>query len=168
MPQSTISNRPSVLEDRHVATDLLDAAQRHDAQRSVGQGRGQLQSIVAHVVRLASWAGFPLGAVPTGGSTRRYGRRMTTLALDDSTIKNTAIGIIIGVIILGIIMSLVIQAIVGRIIVIVLALVVAFVVYKQRDNLEQRVKNCDTNLSFFGFHVQTSDSVKQACATAKR
>ncbi len=38
-PQSTISSRPAVLEDGHVAADLAEAAERDDAQTAFGKRR---------------------------------------------------------------------------------------------------------------------------------
>jgi hypothetical protein len=84
-------------------------------------------------------------------------------ALDESTVKNAAIGIIVVLLVVGIGLSLIIQAIVGRIIVLVVAIVLGIVVWSQRSSLENKVKNCDTNVSFFGYHVQLSKSVKAHC-----
>jgi hypothetical protein len=84
-------------------------------------------------------------------------------ALDESTVKNAAIGIIVVLLVVGIGLSLIIQAIVGRIIVLVVAIVMGIVVWSQRSSLENKVKNCDTNVSFFGYHVQLSKGAKAHC-----
>ncbi|MBV9592569.1 MAG: hypothetical protein JO147_02035 [Actinobacteria bacterium] len=84
-------------------------------------------------------------------------------AFDDNAVKNTSIGVIIGVVVIGLIIGLIVKAIVGRIIVLVVVVALGVWVWTQRAQIEDKVKKCDTNLSFFGFHVQMSNSVKERC-----
>lgn len=88
---------------------------------------------------------------------------MSAMALNDAQIRNVSIGTIVAVVIVGLILCLFIHAVVGRIIVLLVVIGLGVLVWSQRVTIENHVKNCDTNVSFFWVHVQLSDSVQARC-----
>jgi uncharacterized membrane protein len=89
---------------------------------------------------------------------------MTMLsALDSGQIGKIGIGVIVGLVVLGALISLVITAIVGRILVLVVVVVLGVLVWQQRASIQDHVKKCDPNMSFFGVHVNAPQSVVDQC-----
>jgi hypothetical protein len=84
-------------------------------------------------------------------------------ALDSSQIGKVGIGVIVGIVVIGFLLSLVITAIVGRIIVLVIVVALGAFVWQQRSAIQDHVKKCDLNMSFFGVHVHAPDSVVKQC-----
>jgi protein-S-isoprenylcysteine O-methyltransferase Ste14 len=84
-------------------------------------------------------------------------------ALDAGQVKNLALAAIIAVIVIGLILSLVISALVGRIIALVVMIGLAILLWTQRQSVADHVKNCNTNVSFLGYHVSLSQSDKSKC-----
>jgi undecaprenyl pyrophosphate phosphatase UppP len=88
---------------------------------------------------------------------------MVSHALDAGQVKNLAIGAIVVVVVVGLILGLVISALIGRLIVLVVVVVLGVLLWTQRSEVEKRVKDCNTNVSFFGYHVSLSQSDQQRC-----
>ncbi len=88
---------------------------------------------------------------------------MVTEALSTDQLKNVALGGIIGVVVIGLIVALLVQAIIARIIVVAVVVVLAVVFYTQRTTIENRVKDCNSNVSFLGFHATLSQSAQTHC-----
>lgn len=88
---------------------------------------------------------------------------MTSLALDSDQIGKIGIGVIVGVVVIGILLSMIITAIVGRIIVLVVVVGLAVFAWQQRATIQDHVKNCDVNMSFFGFDVKLPADVQKIC-----
>lgn len=87
-------------------------------------------------------------------------------ALNAANITTVGVVVIIALIVIGVLLSLLVTALIGRLIVAVVVVVLAIVVWQQRGHIQDRVnsKVCDTNATFFGIHVDASDSVRKACA----
>ena len=85
-------------------------------------------------------------------------------ALDAGQVKNLALGAIVAVVVVGLVLGLLISALVGRLIVLVVVVVLGVLLWTQRSEVEKRVKDCNSNVSFFGYHVALSPSDQQKCA----
>jgi hypothetical protein len=85
------------------------------------------------------------------------------LALDSDQIGKIGIGVIVGVVVIGILLSMIITALVGRIIVLVVVVGLAVFAWQQRATIQDHVKKCDLNMSFFGFDVHAPADVVQHC-----
>lgn len=84
-------------------------------------------------------------------------------AFSSDQIGKVAIGLIVAVVVIGFVLGLVLNAIVARIIVAVVAIGLAVLVWTQRTSLENRVRNCDTDVSFVGVHVNLSSAAQSRC-----
>jgi hypothetical protein len=89
-------------------------------------------------------------------------------ALSSTSIGAIGIGTIVVVVVIGIILALVISALVARVLVVLVVVALAVIVWQQRSSVENAVKNCKTNLSFFGVQVDVPNSVRQACRNVTR
>ena len=87
------------------------------------------------------------------------------LALNAGDITKIGVGVIVVLVVLGIIASLLITAISGRILVLLGVVVLAVGVWQQRTSIENKIDKRDCNFSFFGYHFDPPDSLKQYCAT---
>jgi protein-S-isoprenylcysteine O-methyltransferase Ste14 len=90
---------------------------------------------------------------------------MSMDALDAAQVKNLALGAIVVVVVIGLILGLLISALVGRLIVLVVVVVLAALLWTQRTSVENRVKSCNSNVSFLGYHVAFSKSDQLKCQT---
>jgi hypothetical protein len=88
---------------------------------------------------------------------------MTDVALSSDQISGLSIGVIIAVVVLGLIVGLIVNAIVARVVIAVVAVGLAVLVWTQRTSLENRVRDCDTNVSFVGVHVNLSSAAQSRC-----
>lgn len=88
---------------------------------------------------------------------------MSMLALDVDQAKNLALGGIVVVVVVGLILGLVISALIGRLVVLVIVVIVVALLWTQRSSVENRVKDCNSNVSFFGNHVALSAGDQQKC-----
>jgi hypothetical protein len=52
--------------------------------------------------------------------------------------------------------------------VVLVVVALAVIVWQQRSSVENAVKHCKTNLSFFGVHVDVPKSVTQTCRNFTR
>jgi len=86
-------------------------------------------------------------------------------AIDSSDITKIGIGVIVALVVLGFLLSLVLTAIVARVIILVVVVGLGIFVWQQRTTIEDHVKKCDLNMTFFGVHVNAPDSVVQHCQT---
>jgi hypothetical protein len=89
-------------------------------------------------------------------------------ALSSTSIGAVGIGTIAVIVVLGIILALVVSALIARVLVLLVVVVLAVVVWQQRSSIENAVKHCKTNLSFFGVHVDVPGHVRQACRAVTR
>jgi hypothetical protein len=62
---------------------------------------------------------------------------------------------------------MVITAIVGRVIILAIVVGLGIWVWQQRGHVKDEINShkCNLNATFFGFHLDAPDSVKQACHT---
>jgi hypothetical protein len=111
----------------------------------------------------ASWLG--LARYP---QLARYRDRVSEVALSTDQIGTLAIGVIVGVVLLGFVVGLIVNAIIARIVIALVVIGLGVLVWTQRTSLENRVKNCDTNVSFFGFHTTLSTATQARCGQLQR
>jgi hypothetical protein len=71
--------------------------------------------------------------------------------------------VIAGLVILGAVMSLIITKIVGRIVILVIVVVLGGAVWNQHTSIQNKVKNCDLNMTFFGVKVKLPPDVQAQC-----
>jgi hypothetical protein len=90
----------------------------------------------------------------------------TVEALNVEDITKVGVIVTIALVVIGLLLSILITAIVGRIIVAVVVIVLAVFVWQQRSHVEDKINknDCDLSATYFGFHLDAPDSVKQACA----
>jgi hypothetical protein len=88
---------------------------------------------------------------------------MGEYALDAGQVKNLAIGATVVIVVIGLILGLLISALIGRLVVLVVVVVLGALLWTQRAEVEKRVKDCNSNVSFFGYHVSLSPSDEQKC-----
>jgi uncharacterized metal-binding protein len=89
-------------------------------------------------------------------------------AIDSSDITKIGIGVIIALVVLGFLLSLVITAIIGRVIIVVVVVVLGIFVWQQRSSIQDNVKKCHLDMSFFGITINAPDSVVQHCQTLQK
>ncbi len=85
-------------------------------------------------------------------------------ALSTDQIGTIAVVAIVALVVVGLVVGLVMNKAVGRAVLAILVIGLAIVVWTQRSSLEDRVKKCDTNVTFFGFHVNLSSAAQARCA----
>jgi hypothetical protein len=90
------------------------------------------------------------------------------VALSSDQIGKLAIGVIVGVVLLGFIAGRIVNAVIARIIIALVVIGVGVLVWSQRNSIETRVKNCDTNISFFGFHTTLGTTAQARCGQLQR
>jgi hypothetical protein len=93
---------------------------------------------------------------------------VTVSALSSTSIGALGLGTIAVIVVLGIILALVVSALIARVLVVVVVVALAVVVWQQRSSIETAVKNCKTNLSFFGVHVDVPSHVQRTCRNLTR
>ena len=86
-------------------------------------------------------------------------------ALNSGDITKIGVGVIVALVVIGILLSLLVTAIVGRLILAVVVIVLGAFVWQQRTSIENKIDKRDCNFSFFGYHFDPPDSLKQYCAT---
>jgi hypothetical protein len=84
--------------------------------------------------------------------------------VDDIT-KITA-GIILGLLVIGGLLALVISAVIGRLIVLIVVVGLGIALWLQRNQVTDEIsKNkCNFNATYFGFHLDPSQAIKDFCA----
>jgi hypothetical protein len=87
----------------------------------------------------------------------------TTLALNSDQIGKIGIGAIVAVVVIGLLLGMIISAIVGRLIILVIVVGLGVYIWQQRASIEDHVKDCNLNMSFFGYHVDAPADVVQQC-----
>jgi hypothetical protein len=93
---------------------------------------------------------------------------MAAVAISTDQIGGLAVAVIIAIVLVGFLLGLFINAALARIVVALVVVALAILVWTQRTSLQNRVKNCDTNLSFFGVHTTLSSSAEAHCAALHR
>lgn len=86
-------------------------------------------------------------------------------ALSSARITTIGVVVIIALVVIGILLSLVITAIVGRLVILIVVVALGALVWQQRTHIEDQINKdkCNLHATFFGFHLDAPDSVKQAC-----
>ena len=102
-----------------------------------------------------------------GGRAVRYRARMHA-AITSGDITKIGIGATIGLIVIGFLLSLIITAIIARVIIVVIVVVIGIFVWQQRASIENDVKKCQLDMTFFGFHIDAPKSIKDACLARSR
>jgi hypothetical protein len=90
--------------------------------------------------------------------------RGSGVALGSDQVGTIAVGVIVAIIVVGFILALVMNKVVGKVILAVVVVGLSVLVWTQRTSLEDRAHKCDTDVSFFGFHVNLSSAAQQRCA----
>ncbi len=88
---------------------------------------------------------------------------MVSAALDAGQVKNLTLGGLAVIVLLGLLLCLLISALVGRLVVILLVLVLGALLWTQRSTVQSRIRNCDANVSFLGYHVSFTAAQVEAC-----
>ncbi|TAM87989.1 MAG: hypothetical protein EPN43_08845 [Jatrophihabitans sp.] len=88
---------------------------------------------------------------------------MNALAIDSGDITKIGIGSTAGIVIIGLILFMVFTRLVARLILVVVVVVLGVFIWQQRASIENHVKNCQLDMSFFGYHIDAPQSVKDAC-----
>jgi hypothetical protein len=89
-------------------------------------------------------------------------------AIDSSDITKIGIGVIVAVVVLGFLVSLVVTALIGRLIVLVVVVVLGVFVWQQRSTIQDNVKKCHLDMTFFGVHVKAPADVLAKCQQAQQ
>jgi hypothetical protein len=89
-------------------------------------------------------------------------------ALNSDQIGKIGIGAIVAVVVIGLLLGMIISAIVGRIIILVIVVALGAYIWQQRATIEDHVKKCDLNMSFFGVDVHAPADVIQQCKTHQK
>jgi len=87
----------------------------------------------------------------------------TVEALDSSQITKIGVGTIIGLVVVGFLLSMIITAVVARIVIAVVVVALAVVVWQQRTTIENNVKKCKLDMTFFGVTVHAPQHVVDNC-----
>lgn len=88
----------------------------------------------------------------------------TLSALNSDQIGKIAIGAIVAIVVVGLLLGMIVSAIVGRLIILVVVVGLGVYIWQQRVTIENHVKDCNTHMSFFGYHVDLPADVAQQCA----
>ena len=88
---------------------------------------------------------------------------LSSSALNSDQIGKVGIGAIVAVVVIGLLLSVIISALVGRIIVLVVVVALGAFIWQQRSSIEDHVKKCDLNMTFFGYHVNAPKDVVAQC-----
>jgi hypothetical protein len=89
-------------------------------------------------------------------------------ALTSTSIAGVGVATIAVVVVIGIVLAVVVSALLARLLIVLIVAAVAVVVWQQRSSVENAVKNCKTNVSFLGIHVDVPRSVQQTCREVTR
>jgi hypothetical protein len=93
---------------------------------------------------------------------------MADVALSSDQIGGLAIGVIVAVVVVGFVIGLLVNRAIARVLVAIVVIALGVLVWSQRTSLQNRVKNCDSNISFFGYHTTLSSSAQAHCAALKK
>jgi hypothetical protein len=88
-------------------------------------------------------------------------------ALDSSDITKIGIGATIAVVVIGLLLSMIITALVARVVILVVVVLLGVFIWQQRAVIEDHVKKCQLNMSYFGVHVDAPQSVQDKCNDAR-
>ncbi|MEO6886235.1 MAG: hypothetical protein ABI232_08135 [Jatrophihabitantaceae bacterium] len=89
-------------------------------------------------------------------------------ALDSDQIGKIGIGAIVAFVVIGALLSMVITAIVGRIVILVVVVALGVLVWQQRTNIQDHVKDCNLKMTFVGIHIDAPQSVQQRCQNIQK
>jgi hypothetical protein len=88
---------------------------------------------------------------------------MSAVALDSGQIGKLGVGLIIAIAVIGVLLSMLVTAIVARIVILVVVVALGVLVWQQRVTIQDHVKKCDLNMTFFGVHVNAPQDVVDQC-----
>jgi hypothetical protein len=88
---------------------------------------------------------------------------MSAVALDSGQIGKLGVGLIIAIAVIGVLLSMLVTAIVGRIVILVAVVALGVLIWQQRVTIQDHVKKCDLNMTFFGVHVNAPQDVVDQC-----
>ena len=88
---------------------------------------------------------------------------MTGTAVNSSDITKIGIGATIAIVVIGLLLGMIITALVARVIILVVVVGLGIFIWQQRAVIEDHVKKCQLEMTFFGFHIDAPQSVKDAC-----
>ena len=86
-----------------------------------------------------------------------------TTALDSGDITKIGVGATIAIVVIGLILSMIITALVARVLILVIVVALGVFIWQQRAVIQDHVKKCELNMTFFGVHLDAPDSVVKAC-----
>lgn len=86
-------------------------------------------------------------------------------SLDANNITKVGVIIIVALVVIGLLLSLVISALIARVIILVVVVGLAIFVWQQRTHVKDEINShkCNLHATFFGFHLDAPQSVKDAC-----
>lgn len=84
-------------------------------------------------------------------------------AIDSSDITKIGIGATVAVVVIGLLLSMIITALVARVVILVIVVLLGVFIWQQRSVIEDHVKKCQLNMSYFGAHVDAPKSVQDRC-----
>ncbi|MGH8959593.1 MAG: hypothetical protein ACRDWT_00040 [Jatrophihabitantaceae bacterium] len=84
-------------------------------------------------------------------------------AIDSSDITKIGIGATVAVVVIGLLLSMIITALVARVVILVIVVLLGVFIWQQRSVIEDHVKKCQLNMSYFGVHVDAPKSVQDRC-----
>jgi protein-S-isoprenylcysteine O-methyltransferase Ste14 len=89
-------------------------------------------------------------------------------ALSTDDVGTIAVVVIVAIVVIGIVLGLVMNKAIGRVVLAIIVIGLGVLVWTQRQSLQDRVDKCDTNLTYFGFHVNLSGDAQARCQQVNR
>jgi hypothetical protein len=89
-------------------------------------------------------------------------------AVSTDDIGTIAVVVIVAIVVIGFVLGLVMNKAIGRVVLAVIVIGLGVLIWTQRVSLQDRVNKCDTNVTYFGFHVNLSSAAQARCAAINR
>jgi hypothetical protein len=89
----------------------------------------------------------------------------TVTALDSSDITKIGVGATIAIVVIGLLLSLVITALVARVVILIVVVALGVFIWQQRAVIQDHVKKCQLDMTYFGVTVHAPHDVVQKCQT---
>lgn len=84
-------------------------------------------------------------------------------ALDSGNITKIGVGATIVIVVIGLLLGMIITALIARVVILVIVVLLGVFIWQQRAVVEDHVKKCQLNMSYFGVHVNAPKSVLDRC-----
>jgi protein-S-isoprenylcysteine O-methyltransferase Ste14 len=89
-------------------------------------------------------------------------------AVSTDDIGTIAVVVIVAIVVIGFVLGLVMNKAIGRVVLAIIVIGLGVLIWTQRESLQDRVNKCDTNVTYFGFHVNLSSDAQARCAQLNR